>query len=408
MTWPKKLLPMAALFFLTPTAAASPLGPGEPFPATSSVTVHRRQLPGEGREKFPCQSGEVDLSQPLLFLDLFRAISKGGSVQGAIDGVMAAPGTGLIVEQMNLARRVTRDQYRRLLKGLATGSPPPLAPADSSRRARRGVEGLRRDVWPALEWGLAHRGELEARVRHVAELDLLGSADEMANRFLPRPLSRVPQVYVVMGGRAGGASLGDGRIYLDVLVFSYLERRTGGFPSDQELVGTIAHEMHHMGYLPYLDSLSAQLGLSDGPALQFRFLSGLLGEGTATYLISEGRSLEGMKSNRLYAELLADPDALLSEMEGILEAIQTGGISTTAQYEEATADLLGSWFHSAGSLLLGAIDQAHGLAAVEEVIRDPRGLLLAYNRATRALGDAAPGRPVDSRVSRGLQAMGRA
>jgi hypothetical protein len=340
-------------------------------------------------------------------LDFLDAISSQDSPGRFLDPLMQAEGTDLIIAQMNLARRVSPDQYRHLLQGLMGGTQPRIEPVDSTRRAVRGVEGLLKDVWPILNWGLAHTPELRGRVNHLAALDLYSSARELANRFLPDSLEGSPRVFAVMGGRAGGAKLEGGRIYLDVLVYSYHGRRTNEFPSDRDLTRTVAHEMHHMGYGPYLKKWAESLHLDAGESLQAGFLSGLLTEGSATYLISAGRSLTEMREDRAYAGLLGNPGALMGQVEAVLLDIQEGRIQSEAELEEATAGFVGSWYHSAGSLLLGVIDEAGGLTEVEGVIRDPRRLLSAYNRAVAARGPDAPTRPFAESLAEDVASMGR-
>ena len=49
------------------------------------------------------------------------------------------PGTGLIVKQQNLSRRVTADRRRAVLAATAADAAPAVAPADDGERATRGV-----------------------------------------------------------------------------------------------------------------------------------------------------------------------------------------------------------------------------------------------------------------------------
>lgn len=397
------MIPRILLFGVLPLVTAPIL----PAPPASTLSA---PIPSAGSEPildFEGPGMEMDVSQARLMLDFLDAVSSGDSPGRFLDSLMQAEGTGLIIAQMNLARRVSPDQYRQLLQGFMEGTRPRIEPVDSTRRAARGVEGLLKDVWPALTWGLTHTSELRARVNHLEELDLYALARKLANRFLPDSLEGSPGLFAVMGGRAGGAKLDGDRIYLDVLVYSYHGRRTGEFPTDQELTRTIAHELHHMGYGPYLTKWANGLNPTARESLQARFLSGLLTEGSATYLISAGRSLAEMREDRAYAGLLDNPGALIDQVEAILLDIQEGRIRSEAEFEEATADLVGSWYHSAGSLLLGVIDEAGGLTEVEEVIRDPRRLLSAYNRAVAALGANAPARPFGESLAEDVATMGR-
>jgi hypothetical protein len=112
----------------------------------------------------------------------------------------------------------------------------------------------------------------------------------------------------------------------------------------------------------------------------------LLSEGAATYLISQDRNLDELRERRSTRVYLKHHQDLISSSESILRAILDGEIRTRAEYDEATADLLGMWSHSAGSLMLGVIDEASGLDRVMEVVAEPGRLLDEYNRAARSLG----------------------
>jgi hypothetical protein len=319
-------------------------------------------------------------------LDLLESISEGRHEPERLDAVMRSEGTELIVGQMNLARRVSMAQYRTMLTGLMEASKPEIEPVDSTARSRNGVVGLLDNAWPLLNWGLGRTEVLRQRVDHLQRLGFYETAHAIALRFLPDSLEARPRVFAVIGGRAGAASVAPDRLYLDVLVYSHRDQETTGFPSDAELIRTIGHEMHHMGYGRYLNRKMDSLDLGQSEGLLFGFVSGLLSEGAATYLISHDRNLDELRERRSTRVYLKHHQDLISSSESILRAILDGEIRTRAEYDEATADLLGMWSHSAGSLMLGVIDEASGLDRVMEVVAEPGRLLDEYNRAARSLG----------------------
>ena len=160
----------------------------------------------------------------------------------------------------------------------------------------------------------------------------------------------------------------------------------GAGPEPIGSVTGLAHELHHLGYERYLTTLRETLNPGESEALQFVFLSSLLLEGSATYLISGERDLEELSREEPYSGHLGHPESLVGRIEDILRSVQEGEIRSQSQLDEATADLLGSWFHSAGSFLLGVIDQARGLDGVMTVLKEPRTLLVAYNQAVEDVG----------------------
>src|SRR4030095_6660082 len=108
-----------------------------------------------------------------------------------------------IISQENITRSVTRDQYRALLLALNQDVLPVILPVDASEKARRGVEGMRKDVWPALRWGKSNTNLLAERIEEIKSLDLSRNSKALAVRFLPESVELSPHLYLVMGGRAG-------------------------------------------------------------------------------------------------------------------------------------------------------------------------------------------------------------
>jgi hypothetical protein len=351
---------------------------------------------------------KLDATQAVLMLDLLEGVAEGRHEPEKLDAVMSSEGTELIVGQLNLARRASTAQYRQLLLGLMEGVRPEIEPVDSTRRAEMGVVGLLDGCWPRLVWGLERTDVLRERVDHLQALDFYDQARATANHFLPEPLQVSPRVFAVIGSRAGGAKIGADRLYLDVLAYSYRNREDETFPTDNELIGTAAHEMHHMGYGHYLSRMGNSLSLTDSERLMFEFVSAILSEGSATYLISADRDLGRLQERRSYAQYLDRGGELLSTSEDILRALVDGEISTPVEYEAAAADLLGNWFHSTGSLMLSIIDENGGLDRVMMVVADPRLLIEEYNKAAARLdSDAAPF-IFDARIAGSLAQVGSA
>jgi len=348
----------------------------------------------------------VDVSQALLMLDFLEGISQRNHEPKHLEAVMESEGTELIVAQMNLARRTSKDQYRQLLVGLVNGQLPELKPVDSSERARNGVRGLTGNVWPILNWGMDRIDVLRQRVEHLGRLDFYEQAFGKAMSFLPEHEAISPRVFAVIGGRAGGAKLSEERIYIDVLVFSFRDRREQGFPSDTELINTIAHEMHHMEYDRFLSRIAPNASLDGRESLIFRFVSELLTEGSATYLISEDRNIDGMRAKRGYSGFLEDENGLLAATEDIIRSIHNGEVDSEEEYEEITAELLGNWFHSTGSYMLSVIDEAVGLEIIRQVLAEPTRLLFEYNQAAHSMSSDSPVYRFDDMVAERVLRIG--
>jgi len=331
----------------------------------------------------PTQAPE-DLRQAELMLGFLRSAASGPAASGLVDSAMHARGTELILKQQNISRRVSPEQYRALLAALPGTTPPDLAPVDASERSRRGLEGLLKDVWPALRWGTAHTDVLEARIDQLRHTDVRAKAAALAQRFLPDGMEPDARVWIVMGGRAGAAAFESGDIYFDVLAMSYkaASGAAGAYPTTEEQVEFFAHEMHHLGLGDALEKARKRLVLSPEEAHALDALTSLVMEGSATYLINAHRDLGAMRRDPNYADFLSKNDALLEICQQIVEKLLNGSPDAEA-YDRATAPLSGNGWHSAGAMMLAAIDANGGLDAVMAVMRDPRTLLAAYNRVAR-------------------------
>jgi hypothetical protein len=336
------------------------------------------------------QARSADFEQTDRMLALLRLASSGPVPAREVVSVLDAHGTELILEQQNISRRVRRDQYRSLLESLSREEPPPLEPVDGSERSRRGLEGLRNDVWPSLRWGMAHRDLLGARVDALRHSDVRARAVALARKYLPDAEAPEVRISIVMGGRAGAAALSGGEIYFDVLAFSYkaASGAANAYPSPQEQIEFFAHEIHHVGLSRALEKWRRALRPDPSEASAMDFLTSLVMEGSATYLINAHRDLAAMRKDPLYADFLVRGDRLLASCQDILRAILTGSLDAGG-YDRVTAPLSGNGWHSAGAMMLAAIDADGGLDAVTAVLRDPRVLLATYDRAVRRRASGA-------------------
>jgi hypothetical protein len=328
----------------------------------------------------------ADFSQADRMVRLLEQVEAGGVSDALVDSFMSEHGTELIIEQQNISRTVTAHQYRQVLESLSEREPPALQPADDGVRARRGLEGLLEDVRPSMLWGMRHRDLLARRVEELRGRDLRSSAIGTARTYLPEEVPLAPCLFVVMGGRAGAAALEDGEIYFDVLATSFRETTgaLGPYPSTDEVSDYYAHEVHHLGLSAIIDRARDSLQLSDAEERVFEFLRAIVLEGSASYFITGHGSLAMLEGDPQFARL-SKGDSLLETAQQILITL-SGEQLEEAAYDSVMAPMLGTGWHSAGALILHAIDRAGGFPAVAPVLVDPRKLLVAYNAAQVDLG----------------------
>jgi hypothetical protein len=389
----------ATLFMVSSTVGAEVLSPVASIHPSTPISVYQQS------EK---QGHGVDLVQAELMLDFLESVRRRDKSTAKLDALLAAEGTKLIVAQFNLARKLSMDQYEQLLRGLAEGRYPEIKPADSSERAKRGVAGLRR-AWANLQWGVENLPILRERIKFIRGLDLYDASYTLAQQHLPAPEEMQPRLFIVMGGRVGAAALDGDRIYYDLLTMDAVAaHRNRPAPTESDIIDFFAHEMHHVGYRKVLARIRNSLHMTQKQDYVFRFLSGFLSEGSATYLLDGHRDLAQLHERGGFPEVLDNPEKYLNLCEDVLSAIKEGRVTTDEEFDIATAPFLGNTYHATGSYLLSVIDRSLGTEGVMAVVADPRRLLLDYNRAA-ALSDKKERPPYvfDGRLAETISTIGQ-
>jgi hypothetical protein len=322
--------------------------------------------------------GAPDFSQAEAMLQLLRSCHEKTVPAGAIDGVLSLPGTGLVVQQQNISRRVTMQQYREVLQAACAGKVAEVKPAEAGARAEKGVAGLTQDVGPSLVWGRDHIALLESQLAELRRNQAIGDAIPLARKYLPEQVPLAPKLYIVMGGRAGAAAI-DEQLYFDVLISVWRNSHgTAAAVSPAGVVEFFAHETHHLGYGQILDRKRDSLALTPAEAQAWGFLVATMMEGSATLLINGHEKLDDLEKQPDVRPYLAKVPKLLPEMQDILRDALKGPIPDES-YAEASSAFFDMGYHAAGAVLLAAIEKKRGLGGVMDVMADPRRLLAAYN-----------------------------
>ena len=324
-----------------------------------------------------------DFTQAEAMLDFLRSCAADKASPQELDRVITLPGTKLVVQQQNISRRVTMEQYRSVLQAACAGKIATVKPAEAGTRAERGVEGLTQDVAPSLLWGRENLPLLESRLGELRRNHSIGDALPLARKYLPEQIPSeqiplAPKFYVVMGGRAGAAAIED-QLYFDVLSSSW--RASAGkspYTSPAEVVEFFAHEAHHLGYGQILDRKRASLQLTPAEDQAWRFLTAIMMEGSATFLINGHETLADLHTTPEFPAYLAKVSELLPAVQDVLRRTLAGPLSDEA-YDQATSTFLGMGNHAAGAKMLSVIYEKRRLEGVMEVMADPRSLLAAFN-----------------------------
>lgn len=318
-----------------------------------------------------------DFSQAQAMLELLRSCRNGKVSAEAINRVVSLPGTGLVIQQQNISRRVSVQQYTNVLQAACAGKVADVTPSEVGARAEKGALGLTQDVGPSLVWGRDNIPLLESQLAGLRRNQSIGDAIPLARNYLPQQVPLAPRLYVVMGGRAGAAAIDD-QLYFDVLITAWRASRGASPMSPQKVVEFFAHETHHLGYGEILDRKRNALTLSPAETQVWNFLVATLMEGSATLLINGHEKLEDLAKQSEFKPYLAKVPELLPTMQNLLRSALQAPMSEES-YAEASSAFFDMGYHATGAVLLAAIEKKNGLAGVMNVMADPRRLLTAYN-----------------------------
>ena len=343
-----------------------------------------------------------DFTEAEAMLHFLQSCAAGKASPQELDRLIALPGTELVVEQQNISRRVTMEQYRSVLQAACARKIAVVKPTEAGTRAERGVEGLTQDVAPSLLWGRDNLPLLESRLEELRRNRSIGDALPLARKYLPEQIPLAAKFYVVLGGRAGAAAIED-RLYFDVL--SSCWRASAGkspYPSPTEVVEFFAHEAHHLGYGQILDRKRTSFQFTPAEDQAWRLLTAILMEGSATFLINGHETLSDGQTMPEFPLYLAKVPELLAAMQNVLQRALAGPMSAE-DYDQSTSAFLGMGYHAAGAKILSVIYDRRGLKGVMEVMADPAQLLTTYN-------DCAPAAErfrFDPQLGRRVASMGK-
>ena len=327
----------------------------------------------------------LDTSQAEMMVSFLRRVNAGEDSANLIDSLMRMEGTGLIVGQLNLSRRVLPGQYRTVLEGLAHGAFPDIKPADSTVLSIRGIEGLKRGVWRALTWGVKNTDLLSGQIDSIKQVDIYEEAKRTALAFLPENVALEPRLFVVAGGRAGAAAIEGKGIYLDILVMTG-SRLARGLPllTRAEYVEFFAHEVHHLGLGDILQRRYGSVPMDLSQRQLFTLLKSIISEGVPTYFINSHRNPDEVPATVPIADKEMSVTEALRWTQDLTRRIIQREFSAEDEFERANLLMTGMGYHNLGAHMMSVIDRAGGKERVMEAILDPPLLLKHYNGAVQS------------------------
>jgi hypothetical protein len=213
---------------------------------------------------------------------------------------------------------------------------------------------------------------------------LINDGVRYAQRWLP-PEWKIPGFYfpVIPNGGSPAFSIDDAQGY------DFFQ-----LPDLQALVGTIAHESHHLGM-----KTEQPDSLTPAEVMAFRVMNLAVAEGAATKFVSGSPpgcvpSIAEVRFNIFTPELtrswkahVANEAELVEHQVKMLDRALAGDLTE----EQLNADMREYWLNGTvgrayviGSEMFGAIYVAFGKEKVFEAMRDPRRLFSLYNAALDA------------------------
>ncbi len=231
----------------------------------------------------------------------------------------------------------------------------------------------------------------EARLKQLEAADLkqlVRAGVGYAQGWLPEGWE-IPDFYLAVIPNGGSSAFAiQGAQGYDFLQLE--ESRPGRLDVDR-LVGTIAHESHHLGM-----RFDIPEGYSPADAMAYRVVGMCLAEGAATEFVSgppPGRApavpdlpyhILDPEACEAWRSLVAEEGDILRHQVALLDRAAAGKLTKKAFND----DLFDYWIGGAigrvyvlGADMLGAIYLAYGKQGVFSVMEDPRKLFQVYNAA---------------------------
>jgi hypothetical protein len=217
---------------------------------------------------------------------------------------------------------------------------------------------------------------------------LINEGVQYAQSWLPAGWN-IPDFYfaVIPNGGSSAFSIEGSQGY----DFFQLDQLQPGEINVNWLVGTVAHESHHLGI-----HASVPEGLSPADAMAYQVLIMCIPEGSATYFISgspAGRApgFPGAKfqiftpdMTKAWEDRVSEEESLVQRQADMLDRAASGKLTQ----DEFNNELKDYWLNGAigrayvlGSEMFGAIYAAFGKDAVLSVMQDPRRFFRLYNAA---------------------------
>jgi Putative zinc dependent peptidase (DUF5700) len=335
------------------------------------------------------QEVEVDVSACRGMYAVLEAMHKGApkeKVSGMLDTLLDTQPYQVMFKHYNRSWRpnhLPKPVFKRMILSLRFAEE--YSPGENNRA------DAMRARWTTYYPNLAL---YERQLHQLESADLrrlINDGVRYAQGWLP-PEWKIPNFYfaVIPNGGSPAFSIEDAQGY----DFLQLAQARPGEIDINWLVGTVAHESHHLGMRSTMPG-----GLSPADAMAYRVVTLCIAEGVATYFISgspAGRAPAFPDARyhvftpdlaKVWNDQVAQEEEIVQHQAALLDRAVTGGLTEDA----FNAELRDYWLNGSvgrayvlGSDMFGAVYAAFGKAGVLSAMQDPRRLFQLYNAALDA------------------------
>ena len=332
------------------------------------------------------QKVEVDISVCYEIADVLTAMKNGSlkeDVSAMLDSVFLTRAYKTMFKHYNRPFRpnhLPESVFKRMILNLQF---PGSYTAGENQRADQMSE-----IWTTFYRDLDLYQRNLQQLRYLDLTVLINEGVRYAQNWLPRGWSIPDFYFLILPNGGSDAFTIDGAQGYD---FFQLPRDSSGNINGAELVGTIAHESHHLGMK---GSFPASMTKSDSFAYQFLTL--FVAEGAATKFVDNAPGghvpvVNGAREHEftepvghLWRTYTADAAGIFDRMVTTFEKAYSGAFTNA----DINAEIRGYWLtglkgraYFVGSELLGAIYHAFGKEQLFATMKDPRQMFDLYTKA---------------------------
>ncbi len=315
----------------------------------------------------PTDSVRFDPVGARLMLGLLERLAAGEDVgEAEVHGVLLTPAYRLFFAHHNRfqGRALAEAEFAAMLRAIPGGEFATVNPQLEL-------------MWGRFREAPARLVELRTLYDEVAGGDVVSEAAALARRWLPAGATLETTVFVLLDGMSGGFVY-QGQVAFDLLQMRGVER----------FLKVLAHELHHIGVERLWQGQIDDPALAPGRRLALEFVSLLLGEGSATCLISgPPEEPEGVAQWQGHMRAL---DRLFARAESLLRRTLAGELDEAAFQAEVPSFLQGYMgeAYAVGYAMVERIRDVLGDEAVLACLCKPGGAVAVYNQAAARIGAA--------------------